>query len=142
MEKKTPDNKGLGLSSADSEIQSAPGIDPAILREAIAVRDTIARARTYRTITQADDLFFDAEALISSLAYLTGPKAELEQTYRKKVVHYISTGESVAKAEALAKASDEYKWYKKIEAIYQLGEEQIKILKRFKEDLAQELRRA
>lgn len=105
------------------------------------VLTAIARAKNYRSVTALDEIFFDAEAIVSSLAYLVGPKAELEQAYRLKIVTYMECGDSHAKAEAKAKATDEYKNWKKVEAVYELGHEQIMLLKKFKEDLAQEMRR-
>jgi len=111
------------------------------LEEAKAIRDVIGKARDYRGVHDFHELFLDAETIIGSLAYLIGPKIELEAAYRKKVVEYMEAGDSHAKAEAKAKALDEYKNWKKVESIYDLGHEQVMLLKKFKEDLNKDWQR-
>lgn len=95
----------------------------------------IADAKKYTEVKDFHSLFMDAESIISTLAYLIGPLRDQEQKYRLLVVELKSTGESVSGAEAIAKASDEYKEFKKLEDVYELAQEQIMLLKKFKSDL-------
>jgi len=111
------------------------------LDDAKAIRDIIGKARSYRGTPDLNELFLDAETIIGSLAYLIGPKIELEAAYRAKVVEYMEAGDSHAKAEAKARASDAYKNWKKVESIYELGHEQVMLLKKFKDDLNSEYKR-
>lgn len=83
-------------------------------------------------------LFLDVEGIISTLAFLAGPRVEREHAYRLLVVQFIDQGKSKAEAEARGKASQEYVAWQKLEYVCKLADEQIKILKKFKDDLQQE----
>ena len=102
-----------------------------------ALRDTIGRARSYSGV-DVHEVFLDAESIISALAYLISPKMELETRYRTKIVEYMANGDSAAKAEAKAKAGTEYSEWRKLEQLYDLGNEQIMLLKKFKDGLEME----
>ncbi len=104
------------------------------------VREVIARASDYSRVNP-NEVFMDMESLISSLAYLISPKIEAESAFRREVVKHIEKGESVAGAEARAKCGDAYITWKKLEALYLLAEEQIKICKKFKDNLEAEYQR-
>ena len=77
-----------------------------------------------------------AETIVSCLSFLIAPIADLEQKYR--ILALPTEDESNAGAEARAKASDEYKEWRKYSALYDLGHEQIMLLKKFREDLTRE----
>jgi hypothetical protein len=85
-------------------------------------------------------IFMSAESIISSLAYLITPLAELEQKYRIEAI--TKDDESQAKAEARAKAGDTYKEWRKLDNLMELAKEQIMLLKKFRDDLAMEKQRS
>jgi hypothetical protein len=58
-----------------------------------------------------------------------------------KRVKYLNDGMSAAAAETHAKATDEYVQWKKLEGVYDLGHEQIMLLKRFGPLLEEEYKR-
>ena len=76
-------------------------------------------------------IFTSAETLIAALASLTSPLIELESAYHNDVRGYIEDGKSATAAEALAKAGEAYKDWKKVKMIYELAQEQIMLLKKF-----------
>lgn len=112
------------------------------LEEAKIVLSLIAKSKNYSEVKDFNSLFLDAESIISSLAYLIGPLRDQEQEYRSLIVKFTDQGDSHAKAEAKAKASDEYKFFKKLEDVYELAKEQVMILKKFKGDLEAEYKRS
>lgn len=65
------------------------------------------------------------------MATLIGPLMDAETAYRQKIKAYMQDGASNAKAEAYAKAEEEYKTWKKIEHVYELAKEQIMLIKKF-----------
>ena len=67
---------------------------------------------------------------------------DAEQAYRIKRQTYINEGMTGAAAEAHAKATDEYKYWRKLEGIYDLGEQQIQLLKKFGPLLENEYKRS
>jgi hypothetical protein len=101
----------------------------------------VARAKQFTETQQIGEVFLSAETIVSGLAYLLSAKIEAEQAYRIKRVKYINDGLSAAAAEAHAKASDEYVAWQKLEGVYNLGQEQIMLLKRFGPLLEQEYNR-
>ena len=108
---------------------------------AIALRNEILRSKEITTQADISDVFISAEFIISSLAFLIGPIADMEQAYRKLIAEGIKDG-SHAKAEAMAKASDEYKEWRKYVGLYELGHEQVMLLKKFRDDLQREYQRS
>lgn len=84
----------------------------------------------------------EAETIVSCLATLTDPLLELEQEYRELVVLHIDDGKSKAESEARAKASNEYRRWQKMKMMYELGDEHVKILKKFKDVLEAEYMRS
>jgi len=104
---------------------------------AIILRNEIARAGQLASDVHIHEVFLSAETIISCLAYLISPIAEMEQRYRQKVMDAMLSG-SNAKAEAHGKASEEYKEWRKHAALYKLGHEQLMLLKKFRNDLAME----
>ena len=98
----------------------------------------IANAKNLVSKNDIHGIFISAENIISSLAYLITPLAELEQAYRIEALP--KEEESQAKAEARAKAGDIYKEWRKLVNLMDLAKEQLMILKKFKEDLVMEKR--
>ena len=72
-------------------------------------------------------------------AYLLGPMLDAEQAYRMKRQSHINDGMT---AEAHAKASNEYIYWRKLEGVYGLGEQQIQLLKKFGPLLEAEYKRS
>ena len=112
-----------------------------VLKLATDLRDQIGEARNYTQATDAYTIFMDAENIIGTLSFLVGPVMELETLYRQKVVEFMEKGDSAAKAEAKAKATEEYKSWRKLQMIMDLGTEQIMLCKRFKESIEMEYNR-
>lgn len=108
---------------------------------AIDLRNTIGEARKFTDSTHFNDIFISAETIIGTLAYLISPIMLLEQKYRELVVSMMAEGDSHAKAEAKAKASTEYVEWKKYQMLYELGHEQVMLLKKFKDKLTDEFNR-
>lgn len=102
----------------------------------------VARAKQFTQSQNIGAIFLSSETIISGLAYLLGAKLEAEQAYRIKRVKCINDGMSAAAAETHAKASDEYKAWRKLEGVYELGHEQIMLLKRFGPLLEAEYKRS
>lgn len=102
----------------------------------------IERAKNYSALPAPHELFISAETIISGLATLIDPVLTLESEYRKELVAYMENGDSAAKAEAKAKAGENYRKWKKLQAIMELGEHQINLIKKFKEDIALERNRS
>lgn len=101
----------------------------------------IIRGKDYSKIKDMNTLFWDAESIISTMAYLIKPLMDSEQTYRKLSVAYMEAGDSHAKAEAKAKCSDEYNDYKKNQMVYDLANEQVMLIKKFGTELKMEYNR-
>ena len=95
----------------------------------------------YSKLQNYAELFEGAEGIISKLAWLVGPLLDAERDYRVRVQSYRKDGESVAGATAKAQCDDVYVNYKKIQYVYDLAEEQIKLIKRFSSKLEQEWNR-
>lgn len=104
---------------------------------AVELRNEIARAKQLTTNSDVHEIFISAENIISTLSFLISPIADMEMAYRKKIVEYMLE-DSHAKAEAKAKASEEYKEWRKFTALYDLAHEQLMLLKKFREDLQKE----
>lgn len=101
----------------------------------------IGKARTISDTTDFNEVFTSAENIIGTLSYLITPLVELERAYRMKVVEFM-TEDSATKAEAKGKASEEYATFKKLQMLYDLGGEQVLILKRFSTKLESEYARS
>lgn len=102
-----------------------------IKETAILLRDEIAKAQQITTDTDIHSVFLSAETIVSCLSYLISPIADMEQKYRTRIVVFMESGDSHAAAEAKAKAENEYKDWRKYSALYDLGHEQIMLLKAF-----------
>lgn len=102
----------------------------------------IARAKDFSTTTDINEIFASAETIIGSLAFLTSPIVDAEIEYRKQIVYYINEGKSHAEAETRAKTSEAYKYWKKLEAVKDLANEQILLLKKFQTELGLEYKRS
>lgn len=96
----------------------------------------IGRAKELTNNVDMNEVFMSAETIISLLAYLIKPKADLEQAYRIDAL--TKDDESQSKAEARAKAGDYYKEWRKLAELMEIAEHQINILKKFREDIALE----
>ncbi len=103
---------------------------------AILLRNEIAKAQKITSDTDIHTVFLSAELIIGCLSYLISPIADMEQKYRQLAIP--NPQQSNAAAEAIAKASNEYKEWRKYAALYELGHEQIMLLKKFREDLQRE----
>jgi hypothetical protein len=102
----------------------------------------VARAKQFTQTRQIGEIFLSAETIVSGLAYLLSPMLEAEQAYRIKRQSHINDEMTAAAAEAHAKASDEYKYWRKLEGVYDLGEQQIQLLKKFGPLLEAEYKRS
>lgn len=110
-----------------------------IKETAVMLRNEIGKAQELTSDVDLHTVFLSAETIISCLSYLISPIAEMEQKYRAMVVGEMSKPDtSVAKAEAVSKASDEYKNWRKHLMLYELGHEQVLLLKKFRDDLSKE----
>ena len=107
-------------------------------KELLAV---IARAKRYSETPNYNEMFLDAETIVGHLAYMIGPRMEFEHSYRQQIAHNLEAGDSHAKAEAKAKASKDYMNWRKLEALCELGDQQIMLIKKFKDKLEQEYQR-
>lgn len=105
---------------------------------ALDLRSEIGRAKELTSDTSFHEIFMSAETIIGILAYLISPIALLEQRYRTKIVEYMDEGDSHAKAEARAKAGDEYMEWRKYAGLVEIGNQQVLLLKKFRDLLAQE----
>ena|SRR3990167_3679531 len=118
-------------------------MDEIITKEVIEVRqhlvNEIGNARNLTDNVSIHDVFLSAEGIIADLAFLIKPIADLEQIYRSEVVTQMMDNEiSHAKAEQIAKAGNTYKEWIKMKRLTDLADEQIKILKKFRDDLNKE----
>lgn len=104
-------------------------------KQAKEMLQVIAKSQDYSQVKDYHQIFMDAEAIISIMAYLTGELSNREQKYRELIIKFEDEGRSHASAEARAKASDEYREWKKLERAYKLGYEQIMLLKKFQGNL-------
>lgn len=111
-----------------------------VLETAINLRNEIAKAQKITSDTDIHTVFLSAEYIISCLSYLISPIADMEQKYRIKAIP--DAEQSNSAAEAIAKSSNEYKEWRKYAALYELGHEQINLLKKFRDDLQKEYQRA
>lgn len=102
----------------------------------------VASAKGFTEARNIGAVFLSAETIISGLAYLVGPMLDAEQVYRQKRLSYINDGMTAAAAEAHAKATDEYKYWRKLEHVYDLGEQQTQLLKKFGPLLEAEYKRS
>lgn len=102
----------------------------------------IARAKQYSKMPQPHDLFLSAETIISGMAYLVGPMLDFENAYKAQIVGYIDDGFSHNKAETKAQMGEAYKNYRKLKYVYDLGEMQTQMLKRFHSVLQDDYKRS
>ena len=112
-----------------------------VIETAKLVLGEVARAKQFTETKQIGEIFLSAETIISGLAYLLSAKVEAEQAYRIKRQLHINEGMSAAAAEAHAKATDEYAHWQKLEGVYELGVQQIQLLKKFGPLLEDEYKR-
>lgn len=101
----------------------------------------IANGGKFSELKSYGDLFMGAEGIISNMAWLVSPLLEAEQAYRIRVQSYRKDGESVAGATAKAQCDPEYLEYKKIQYVYDLADEQCKLIKKFADKLESEWNR-
>jgi hypothetical protein len=112
-----------------------------VIETAKVVLGEVARAKQFTETQQIGEVFLSAETIVSGLAYILGAKVEAEQAYRMKRVKFFNDGMSAAAAETFAKASDEYAQWQKLEGVYDLGVQQIQLLKKFGPLLEDEYKR-
>lgn len=113
-----------------------------VMETAMHLRNEIAKAQKITSDTDIHTIFLSAEFIVSCLSYLIAPIADMEQKYRIQIVKVMESGSSNAAAEAKAKSTDQYKEWRKYAALYELGHEQIMLLKKFREDLQREMMRS
>ncbi len=111
------------------------------IETAKVVLGEVSRAKQFTETKQIGEIFLSAETIISGLAYLLGAKLDAEQAYRIKRQSHIVDGMTAAAAEVSAKATDEYILWRKLEEVYELGIQQIQLLKKFGPLLEDEYRR-
>ena len=92
------------------------------------------QAKDWRTLLEA------AEEMMAFKAWVVSKKLLYEGLYRDKRAGFIRDGASAAAAEQEAKVSPEYRAYKYLENVFNLCEDQVLLVKKFKEDLAREWR--
>ncbi|MGY3406077.1 hypothetical protein ACVWZV_002190 [Bradyrhizobium sp. GM5.1] len=102
----------------------------------------VGRAKMFYSSRQMNEIFLSAETIVSGLAHLLSAKLDAEQQYRIKRQGNIQDGMTAAAAEAHAKATDEYIYWRKLEGVYDLGEQQIQLLKKFGPLLEAEYKRS
>lgn len=111
-------------------------MEPKTLETAKIILKEVDNAKRFVINSKMSELFLSSEVLMSAMASLLGPVVDLESAYRKKMKQYILSLEenkpmSLAKAELLAKADDEYKNWQKIKMVYDLAQEQVMVIKKF-----------
>lgn len=104
------------------------------------LRDAIGKGRQYDR-TDILGMFMECENIIGILAYLISPLTKFEQEYRTKIVNYMEQGDSHAKAQEKARISDAYVNYRNLDMLCKLGDDKVKILKKFKDNLEMEYKR-
>jgi len=105
------------------------------------LQEELTRAKDYSQAGDFNSLFLGAETINAALAYLTDALIRYEQAYRLTILKFQEKGDSHAKAENKAKTLVEYQRYRKLSLIYERGEEQIKIIKKFRDVLGEEYKR-
>ena len=98
------------------------------------LQEALSRAKDYSKVS-IHDVFLDAEAIIATMSYIIKPMFELENQYRNIIANKVLQGDSNAKAESLAKASEIYRDWRYISEMYELSKEQVMLLKKFKTEL-------
>lgn len=96
--------------------------------------------KNFSTVQDNRTLFQNGQELISFKAWITAKKLAYESLYREKRAGYIREGSSAAAAEQEAKISPEYRAFKYLESVHSLCDDQIMLIKKFKEDLSSEFR--
>lgn len=102
----------------------------------------IASAKGYVKLPQPHELFVSAETILSGMAYLIGPLLDAETSYRQQIATFMEEGDSNAKAVAKAQAKDHYKIFRKLKYVYDLGEAQTQMLKKFHGVLQEDYKRS
>lgn len=97
----------------------------------VDLKSQIYSAKRYTEARNPHDLFIDAENIIGNMAYVSGIMLEFEHEYMKLKNGYCEGGDSVARADTKAQASDVYLNYRKMKSLYELGNEQVLLLKKF-----------
>lgn len=111
-----------------------------VVEEYESLIEILKSAKDYST-TDIHQIFTDVETLVSTQAYLIDPLSRLEFAYRVQIVENMKEGDSHAKAEAKARASEAYRMWKKMEMAYNLADEQIRVAKKFESRLESEYKR-
>lgn len=110
-------------------------------RLATELRDKIASIKKYSNTTSFSLVFEAAADILGLLSYLGSVEAELEVAYRRVVIKAKEAGESMAAADSIGKASDEYLQFRKFSILLENGHEAIMLLKKFKDALENEQKR-
>jgi len=126
----TKSNQESKSTSESSEYQDAVNVSRDLLREIQLSKGL------YRDVVNHTHIFNAAQKIIAFQSFLIGPISDLEQSYRRIVTSCIADGMSNAASDAHAKASDDYKAWRKIERVYSLADEQIKLLKKFSDKMS------
>lgn len=100
------------------------------IEEAKKILALIKGTRVLKGTTKREEVLFQAEDLTLALADFIKYRIDAEQDYRRSIKLLQEEKElSFAAAENIAMTTDAYAIYKKTKLIYELGEEQIRILK-------------
>lgn len=80
-------------------------------------------------------LFQEATEVNAIMAYLLSEEVVREQKYRLLVVALLEEGKPKSTAEAIAKASEEYVAYRKLQNTMKLADDHVKLIKKFSDKL-------
>lgn len=116
-------------------------ISPEIQQLCEDLRSEIGHAKELSTTTDIHSVFMSVETIIGIMAYLISPLVVMESKFNTLVKQLESEGKSHASAETVAKTSEEYAEWKKVRLLYELGNEQVKVLKKFTQRLGEEYQR-
>ena len=111
------------------------------MEEIIAkIQVLIAESSDFSDIPTNKTLFSTAASLNGLLSLLSGNVIQAESLYRADVRKYTEDGNSVASAEAKAKSEENYKTWRELQLVYEIGNEHIKLIKKFADKLEEERR--
>lgn len=105
------------------------------------LRAKITLIQQYSTTTSFGIIFQAGAEILNLLSYLGSVEAELEVKYRRVIDEARKNGESIAAADVIGKASDEYLQFRKLQNLLVNGDRAYMFLKKFKDALDSEEKR-
>ena len=112
------------------------------MKTAKELRDYLmTEAREPNEVLNPLEIYPRMEKINAWLSRLISPMIEAEVAYRTIVVALINSGETVSKAEAQGKITEEYKEWRKLQEVCKRGDEGIRILKKWSVALGEEYKR-